>query len=74
MTGQSDLLTAGFNLMLTGMGTVFSFLTLLVLATLAMSRLVALAQPLTLITPESVESPTEDELAAITAAIHQHRK
>ncbi|MDB2449060.1 OadG family protein [bacterium] len=40
---MSNLMMNGFELMLLGMGTVFVFLTLLVIGTLAMSRLVMLA-------------------------------
>ena len=67
------LVSEGLNLAMFGMGTVFFFLTMLVLATMLMSRLAA---------PDSV-GPHEDspatgldkkKLAAITAAIHQHRK
>ena len=69
-----SLLAEGVRLLLAGMLTVAFFLTLLVFATTLLSRLVQRWWPL----EESVAtaagagvSPTE--VAAITAAIHQHR-
>ncbi len=74
-TLPQDPLAAGLELMLAGMGTVFLFLTLLVLATRAMSALVQrLPGAPTPVAAQSVEGdPTNEELAAIAAAIHQHR-
>lgn len=70
MKPTENLLNAGLELMLAGMGTVFVFLTLLVAATMAMSAIVQrLLVPATL--PDTDPSP--EELAAISAAIHQHR-
>ena len=74
-----DLTAIGIELALFGMGTVFSFLTLLVVTTKAMSSLVA---------KFSVEEPTlmdsgtgqpsaihsSDVLAAVSAAVHQFRR
>ena len=54
--------------MLVGMGTVFLFLTILVLATYAMS---ALAQR---IVGTADEAASPEEIAAITAAIALHRR
>ena len=58
--------------MLTGMGTVFVFLTLLVGATTLMSRLVGRFLP-----PRSADAaqggPTAEEVAAIGAAIARYR-
>ncbi len=68
MTG--DLLSQGVELMLVGMGTVFVFLSALVIATTLMSRAVMRWAPLTI---ESSEAEAE-EVAAITAAIAQHRR
>ena len=69
---MSSLLTSGLELMLVGMGTVFFFLTVLVGATTLMSRLVArIAPPIASAREDDV---TEEEVAAITAAIALHRK
>lgn len=60
----------GLELMVAGMGTVFVFLTVLVFATSGMSSLVRRLQP-----EPAAEDPgvSEDEVAAITAAIVRHR-
>lgn len=68
---MSPLLTAAIELTIAGMGTVFVFLTVLVIATQLMSRVIATV----------VESPAnhaseftpEEEVAAIAAAIRAHR-
>ena len=62
-------LIQGFELMLAGMGIVFVFLTVLVIATSLMSRLVLRLQP-----PDEGSGPTGEEVAAISAAIAQHRR
>ena len=65
------LVSEGLNLALYGMGTVFIFLTLLVLATMLMSWLVTQGE-----TAAVVALPADSagaKMAAITAAIHQHR-
>jgi len=54
--------------MLAGMGTVFVFLTVLVIAMTLMSRLIARFQPV-----PGASGPTDEEIAAITAAIARHR-
>ena len=54
--------------MLVGMGTVFSFLTILVIG---MSMMSSIAMRFTRV--ESDDDPSEEEIAAITAAIAQHR-
>ena len=64
----SDLLYQGVELMLVGMGTVFLFLTILVLATHAMSALALRIMG----TAEEAVNP--EEIAAITAAIALHRR
>ena len=64
---ESDLLNQGFELVLVGMGVVFVFLTTLVGATTAMSRIVMLLQP------ENASADKREEIAAITAAIARHR-
>lgn len=54
--------------MLVGMGTVFFFLTVLVIATSLMSRVIARLQP-----ARQVAEVTDEEVAAISAAIARHR-
>jgi oxaloacetate decarboxylase (Na+ extruding) subunit gamma len=64
-----NLLEQGLQLMLVGMGTVFTFLTLLVLA---MSLMAAIIQRLT---PAAAnDEVSSEEIAAISAAIAEHRK
>lgn len=66
---ETSLLDQGVTLMLVGMGTVFVFLTVLVLAMSSMSAIAMRFQV------EPVGDGTGDEeVAAITAAITQHRK
>ena len=55
--------------MLVGMGTVFVFLTLLVIAMTVMASVVGRLQPVTAATEVS-----EEEIAAIGAAIREHRR
>ena len=62
-----SLLNQGLTLMLAGMGTVFVFLTVLVFAMTVMSA--ALGRLRT-----ASQDPSDEELAAITAAISLHRK
>lgn len=74
---QSNLLQQGVELMLFGMGTVFTFLALLVLATVLMSRIIGRWLP-DETTPSTSPSPlaTSDDArlkVVIAAAIHQHR-
>ena len=69
----ADLMTQGLELMLVGMGTVFVFLTALVFATTLMSRLVLRFQPAA-VQPATMDEISEEEVAAITAAISQHRQ
>lgn len=64
---QQTLFDQGLELMLVGMGTVFVFLTLLVAA---MSLMAGIIKRLT---PVAVEGVSDEEVAAITAAIAQHR-
>ena len=70
---MSDLLASGVQLMLVGMGTVFAFLTLLVFATLAMSRLVQrfVFAPAA---PEAASGVPKAHVAAISAALSRHRR
>ena len=66
---ESGLVNEGLTLMLVGMGTVFVFLTTLVFAMTLMSRLLLRFQP----EPASADISNE-EIAAISAAIAQHRR
>ena len=64
---QPTLFDQGVTLMLVGMGTVFVFLTLLVIT---MSLMAGIVKRLT---PFARDGVTDEEVAAITAAIAQHR-
>ena len=65
----NSLIDEGLKLMLAGMGTVFVFLTALVIVTTLMSRLVMRFQPQLI-----ASDITDEEVAAISAAITQHRR
>lgn len=74
----SQLLSEGVELMLYGMGSVFVFLTLLILSIHLMARLLwRIAPPAAAVTPATpavqAQGPEPDVLAAIQAAISQHR-
>ena len=69
----ANLMNQGLELMLVGMGTVFVFLTALVGATTLMSHLALRFQPEAAPSADSDEISAE-EVAAITAAISQHRQ
>ena len=64
---NTSLLDQGVDLMLVGMGTVFVFLTLLVMAMSLMAGIVKRLSPV------AEEGISDEEVAAITAAIAQHR-
>ena len=66
---DQGLIYQGTILMLVGMGTVFVFLTLLVIAMSAMASIVARLQP-----AETGAGISDEEVAAIGAAIRQHRR
>jgi oxaloacetate decarboxylase gamma subunit len=66
---EESLFNQGVMLMLAGMGTVFVFLGLLVAAMTAMAAVVSGRQ----LAPASA-GPTDEEIAAIGAAIRQHRQ
>ena len=69
---MSSIVSQGLDLAIYGMGTVFFFLTVLVLATILMSKLTAsLTQHVDDISTDTTQNK---KLAAIAAAIHQHRK
>ena len=65
-----SLLDQGLMLMLVGMGTVFVFLTLLVAGMSLMALVVRRFLP----APADAAGASDEEIAAITAAITQHRK
>lgn len=65
---QNELINEGLTLMLAGMGTVFVFLTGLVISMTFMARLIARFQPV-----EEAAGAGDEEIAAITAAIAEHR-
>jgi len=65
---QNELIDQGLTLMLVGMGTVFTFLTALVMVMTLMSWLVTRFQ-----SPPAVFAAGDDEIAAIAAAITRHR-
>ena len=64
---ESTLFNQGLELMLVGMGTVFVFLTVLVIAMSLMANIIAR------LSPTAAEGITDEELAAVTAAIAVHR-
>ena len=69
---ETSLLNQGITLMLVGMGTVFAFLTILVLA---MSSIAAIVMRFATEAPGPASNDAgEEEIAAIGAAIAQHRK
>lgn len=65
---QTTLLDQGVTLMLVGMGTVFVFLTLLVMAITGMASIIKS------LAPAVEEGASDEEVAAITAAIAIHRR
>lgn len=77
---DSTLISQGLDLMLYGMGTVFTFLTLLVGVTTLMSTVVnklVIEQPEQAVSPAtaSLQSAVEPRIAkVIQAAIDQHRR
>ena len=64
---QATILDQGITLMLVGMGTVFVFLSLPVMAMSAMAGIIKR------LTPVAEQGVSDEEVAAITAAITQHR-
>jgi oxaloacetate decarboxylase gamma subunit len=65
---QASLFEQGVTLMLVGMGTVFVFLTLLVMAMTGMASVIRS------LNPTAEEGASDEEVAAITAAIAIHRR
>lgn len=70
---MSSTLSAGIELMLVGMGTVFFFLTLLVLATQAMSGILQRVFPSSAGVDDGA-AHSEEEIAAIAVAIKLHQR
>ncbi|WP_114417260.1 OadG family protein [Marinospirillum perlucidum] len=78
---EPDLITEGLNLLILGMGFVFVFLTLLVVATTLMSKSInhffpEAEEPAPAKAGKAAALPTEQNsevIAAISAAIHLHR-
>jgi len=64
---QDTLIDQGLTLMLAGMGTVFAFLAVLVFAMTMMSHAVKRLQSV-------ATGPSDEEVAAISAAITRHRR
>ena len=73
---MSDLLSSGIELMVAGMGIVFLFLAMLVLAINLMSALVLRFFPDAPIVSKAPATIASDKqvVAAITAAVHQYRR
>ena len=65
---ETDIFDQGLTLMLAGMGTVFVFLTALVIAMTLMSKIILTFQR-QIISSEA----SDEEVAAISAAITKHR-
>lgn len=75
---MTELMSSGLELMFAGMGIVFLFLTMLVFAINAMSKLILRYFPEESATSTSIpvaqhEANDKSYIAAITAAIHQYR-
>ena len=68
---QSQILSAGVELMCYGMGVVFLFLTLLFLATSVMSACIRACFPEQ--RQAQGEGASREHIAAITAAVHRYR-
>ena len=66
---QNELINEGLTLMLAGMGTVFVFLTVLVITMSLMAHLVSRFQP-----ASDAADASDDDIAAIAAAITEHRR
>ncbi|MDL4864802.1 OadG family transporter subunit [Halomonas elongata] len=77
---DTSLLNEGFALMGLGMGFVFVFLTVLVVTTTLMSRIIRryFPEPAPASPPSasgrSVSARDDDVMAAISAAVHRHRR
>ena len=65
---ENELFNQGLTLMLAGMGTVFAFLTTLVIAMTAMSKAIG-----HFVAHNRPSDASDEEVAAISAAISKHR-
>ena len=68
----------GLKLMVTGMGRVFLFLTIMVVLISWMAKILApfahlLEEPVKASSPQNNKKNDDDVVAAIVAAVHQHR-
>ena len=78
---MDNLLSEGLTLMVFGMGFVFTFLTLLVVVTTYMSKLVVRFEPAPQpkatssrsIPPVAVQQGSDELVAVISAAVHKYR-
>lgn len=74
---KAELFSDALNLMVLGMGTVFVFLTVLVVATTIMSKIIRLLPvkeaPATQRKPIAVSSGELDKVAAVAAAVYATR-
>ena len=68
---MSSIVSQGLDLAIYGMGSVFFFLTVLVLATMLMSKLTTSLS--VTINDTSIDNNSKKKMAAIAAAIHLHR-
>ena len=66
---MDPLIIQGVQLMAVGMGTVFSFLTILIFATVLMSRCIAWLTPTSTLSDEANQRFDQSHVAAISAAI-----
>ena len=66
---ESEIFAEGLTLMVVGMGTVFAFLAVLVVAMSSMSLLIARLTP-----AANDDDATDEEIAAISAAVTKHRQ
>lgn len=69
---MNEMMSAGLEIMLVGMGTVFLFLAMLIVTVNIMSTLVQRFYPEIL--TKSVTDIDPNVIAAISAAVHQYRK
>lgn len=72
---MTELMASGVELMLVGMGIVYLFLAMLIVAIMVMARLVSRFLPDLSVVTETPMPQTVDQgsIAAITAAIHQYK-
>ena len=68
---ESNLILEGVQLMLVGMGMVFVFLSVLVVVTSFMPRIFKPEEQV--LSAQTTSSVSDEEVAAISAAVHQYR-